>query len=204
MKRYATSPKNAVGCLLAVSGVLLVLAGAVGAIAGLVLVPLLYAIGLLAAPPRRDRDEAAERDRRDVRRSLREIHRRSKYRVPRRIVRRIDALSVTIEHLMPRVDALGTGSETRFIVVQCATDYLPTAVDSYLDLPRKYANGHVVADGKTPLQLLDAQLDLLQRQLNGIAYELNRTDSDKLVAHGRFIADKFGGNQFHVGPRRPC
>jgi hypothetical protein len=202
VSRYLGSRKNVTGCALAVGGVCLVVTGSVGAVAGLVLVPALYAIGVLAAPPRREHVDAAVPDRRDVRRSLRETQRRSSHRVPRRIARKINKLSVMIEHLMPRVDTLGPGSQTRFVVVQCATDYLPTAVQSYLDLPRKYADHHVVADGNTPLQLLGAQLDLLQQQLDEIAGELNRTDSDKLVVHGRFLADKFGADPFHRGRRR--
>jgi hypothetical protein len=47
-------------------------------------------------------------------------------------------------------------------------------------------------EGKTPLILLVEQLDLLMEKMDEIAEAVNRADSDKLIAHGRFLDEKFG------------
>src|SRR5205807_10002337 len=158
--RYATSTKNIAGCLLAVGGPLLALTGVLAPPVGLALVPALYAIGAFAAPARRPVNVIAGVDPHDVRRSLAEIERRTSNRVPAEIGAKISNIASTITDTLPRADALGAGSPAQYVLVQCATDYLPTALQSYLDLPRTYADRHVVADGKTPLALLSDQLDV--------------------------------------------
>ena len=102
------------------------------------------------------------------------------------------AIATTINEILPRADALGAGSPGQYVLVQCATDYLPTSLQAYLDLPRAYADREVVTDGKTPRALLSEQLDVLARQINEVADAVNRADSDKLIANGRFLAEKFG------------
>jgi hypothetical protein len=190
--RYATSTKNIAGLVLAVGGPVLALTGVVAAPLGLALAPALYAIGALLAPSRRRVNVIAGVDPHDVKRSLAEIERRTAGRVPLEISQKVSAIATTINEILPRADALGAGSPGQYVLVQCATDYLPTALQAYLDLPRAYADRQVVADGKTPRALLSDQLDVLARQINEIADAVNRADSDKLIANGRFLAEKFG------------
>jgi hypothetical protein len=190
--RYLTSTKNITGCVLAVGGPVLALTGVVAPPLGLALVPALYAIGALAAPGHRHVDVVAGVDPQDVRRSLTEIRRRTDNRVPPEVSTRIARIADTITDTLPRADALGAGSPGQFVLVQCATDYLPTALQGYLDLPRNYADHHVVSDGKTPLALLTEQLDVLAKEIDEIADAVNRADTDRLIANGRFLAQKFG------------
>lgn len=190
--RYATSTKNIAGLVLAVGGPVLALTGVVAAPLGLALAPALYAIGALLAPSRRRVNVIAGVETHDVKRSLAEIERRTAGRVPLEIGRKVSTIATTINEILPRADALGAGSPGQYVLVQCATDYLPTALQAYLDLPRAYADRQVVADGKTPRALLSEQLDVLARQIKEIADAVNRADSDKLIANGRFLAEKFG------------
>lgn len=192
--RYVRSRKNIAGCVLAVGGPVLIFAGVVAAPVGLALTPVLYAIGALAAPPRRRVDVVAGLDKNDVRTSLDKIQKRITARVPGRISAKVNAISRTIKEILPRADALGAGSPGQYVLYMCATDYLPTAIQAYLDLPRHYADTHVVADGKTSLDLLADQLDLLEKEINEIAANVNRADTDKLVANGRFLEEKFGSH----------
>jgi len=83
--------------------------------------------------------------------------------------------------------------------VQCATDYLPSALQAYLDLPRNYAEQHVVTEGKTPHVMLSEQLTVLKKQIDEIADAVNRADTDKLAANGRFLAEKFGKGPLDLG-----
>jgi hypothetical protein len=190
--RYATSTKNITGCVLAVGGPVLALTGVLAAPIGLALAPVLYTIGALLAPARRRVNVIAGVDPHDVKRSLSEIERRTAGRVPLELSRKISAIATTINEILPRADALGAGSPGQYVLVQCATDYLPTSLQAYLDLPRAYADREVVTDGKTPRALLSEQLDVLARQINEVADAVNRADSDKLIANGRFLAEKFG------------
>jgi hypothetical protein len=61
---------------------------------------------------------------------------------------------------------------------------------SVLNLPRAYANAQPIKDGKTARQLLVGQLDILDREY--------KSDSQRLMAHGRFLQDTFGQNNLLV------
>jgi hypothetical protein len=88
---------------------------------------------------------------------------------------------------------LGAGSRQAHTVVATATSYLPEAVGGYLRLPRDFADRRVVSKGKTSLMVLCDQLDLLGATLDKISDAVSRADADALVAHGLFLAEKFGG-----------
>ena len=196
---YATSTKNITGLTLAIGGPILALAGVVAPPVGLALAPVLYAVGALAAPRRRHVNVVAGLDPTDVTRSLGEIRRRISSRVPPDIEAQVNAIATTITETLPRADALGEGSPGQYVLVQCATDYLPSALQAYLDLPRNYAEQHVVANGKTPHVLLSEQLAVLENEIDEIAEAVNRADTDKLVANGRFLAEKFGKGPLGLG-----
>jgi len=198
-KHYATSTKNITGLGLAVVGPALALAGVLAPPLGLALAPVLYAVGALAAPERRKVDVVAGLDPDDVVRSLDQIAKRTAGRLPPEISQPVGAISTTIKEILPHASALGDGSPAQFVLVQCATDYLPSSLQAYLELPRNYADHHVVADGKTPKALLADQLAVLQKEIDEIADAVNRADTDKLIANGRFLAEKFGRGPLDLG-----
>jgi hypothetical protein len=180
------------GVGLAVVGPVLGLVGVVNPLIGLALAPALYAAGALAMPGHKHVDLAEGVDPDDIRRSLAETQRRIKGKVPQEVADRVQHIASTITECVPKADTLGDGSTQAFGLAKTATDYLPTALQAYLDLPRAYADRKVVSDGKTSLGLLIDQLDLLSDQMDQIADAVHRADTDKLVAHGRFLAEKFG------------
>ncbi len=190
--RYATSTKNITGCALALAVLALAMAGVLAPPVALALVLPLYALGTLVAPARGHVEVVAGVDAGEVQRSLRDVQRRALPPVPSEIRFKIKRITMTITDLLPRAGTLGAGSPDTYVLVKCATDYLPTAFQEYLDLPRDYAHHCVVADGKTPLALLSEQLDLLTTQIDRIADRVNRVHSDKLIANGRFLNQKFG------------
>ena len=190
--RYVRSTKNIVGCSLAIVGPVLALAGVLAPPLGLVLAPALYAVGALASPPAKKVQLAAGLDAGDVEKDLKELQRRVHGRVPADVDLRVKQLATMISETLPRADALGDGSNARYVLVKTATDYLPSCLQAYLDLPRTYADNKVVADGKTSQRLLCDQLDVLVEQMNEVAEAVNRADTDKLLADGRFLAEQFG------------
>lgn len=110
-------------------------------------------------------------------------------RVPPAVSARVHRITLRIAEMVPRLDR--AASLEAHTVVSTATSYLPEAVDTYLRLPRDFADRRVVADGKTSLMLLCDQLDLLALTLGKISDAISRQDANALVAHGEFLAEKF-------------
>lgn len=113
-------------------------------------------------------------------------------RAPAAVTARVQRVAETVHEMVPRLDRLGAGSQQAHTVVATATSYLPEAVDAYLRLPRDFADRRVVDRGKTSLMILCDQLDLLGATLDKISDAVSRADAVALVAHGRFLEEKFG------------
>ena len=143
--------------------------------------------------------DAASFDAEGVRRSLDRLRKRIARRVPKDVLDAIDTIIETMGAILPRVGSLGAGSQDLFVLARTATDYLPTALEAYVNLPRKYATAHPIRGGKTAHELLIEQLQLLQTQLDGIALAVNKNDTDKLLAHGRFLEERFGTKDLSLG-----
>lgn len=112
--------------------------------------------------------------------------------VPAVVASRVGRVSRTVRDTIPRMDRLGSGSPQAYSVMATATDYLPEAVGGYLRLPRQWADSRPVDRGKTSLMILVDQLDLLGATMDKVFDAVNRADAAALVAHGRFLAEKFG------------
>src|SRR5215475_5796096 len=61
-------------------------------------------------------------------------------KVPPEVFSAIQAIQASISDVLPRRDLLPPGSPDAYAVEQTVLDYLPTALESYLRLPRAYAN----------------------------------------------------------------
>lgn len=112
--------------------------------------------------------------------------------VPSPVTARVLRVVDTVRETLPRLDSLGAGSATAYNVMATATDYLPDAVNGYLRLPRRFADTRPVDRGRTSLMVLVDQLDLLGATMDRVFDAVYRDDAHALVAHGRFLADKFG------------
>ncbi|GAA2219797.1 hypothetical protein GCM10010413_08180 [Promicromonospora sukumoe] len=119
---------------------------------------------------------------------------RASGKAPAAVTARVQRVAETVHEMVPRLDRLGAGSQQAHTVVATATSYLPEAVDAYLRLPRDFADRRVVDRGKTSLLILCDQLDLLGATLDKISDAVSRADAVALVAHGRFLEEKFGGS----------
>jgi hypothetical protein len=112
--------------------------------------------------------------------------------VPAPVQSRVKKVTRTVRETMPRLRNLGLGSADAYSVMATATDYLPEAIGGYTRLPRQWADSRPVENGKTSLMLLIDQLDLLGGTMDKIFDAVVRVDADALIAHGRFLQDKFG------------
>jgi hypothetical protein len=124
--------------------------------------------------------------------------------VPAPVASRVARVSQTVRDTIPRLSNLGSGSVQAYNVMATATDYLPEAIGGYLRLPREFADNRPVDHGKTSLMILIDQLDLLGATMDKVFDAVCRADANALVAHGRFLAEKFGnastGGELSLGP----
>jgi hypothetical protein len=203
---YATSTKNLTGLALAVVGVLLTLIGVLGPLWPLV-IPALYGVGALVAPADRRRLGApggtAVLDADEVRRGLSRLQRRVAGRLPADVSASVQRISTGIRELLDRAVEQPGASEDVFVLSRMACDYLPATVDGYLRLPPTYAAEHRLADGRTPLQMVRGQLELLEGKLGEVRDAMLAGDSDRLAAHGRFLQESFAESTLSLAPPRP-
>lgn len=121
-------------------------------------------------------------------------------RVPTMVLSRVARVAAVVRDIVPRLDQLGAGSYQAHTVVATATSYLPEAVGGYLRLPRSWADTRPIANGKTALLVLCDQLDLLAYKMDQILDAVVRADAAALIAHGQFLAEKFGaGTGLDIG-----
>ena len=190
--RYLGSGKNAAGSALALGGLGLHFAGVVGDVWPLV-VPALYLIGALVFPSRQPQPVPSDHfDAGRIQQALDGTMDMARGRVPADVLAKLASIRGRTLALLPRAGDLPGGSQDLFVLHRTATDYLPTSVRYYVSLPADYATTRVVRDGKTPLQVLHDQLDLLDDEMAEIGDAVNQRDSDRLLAQGRFLEERFG------------
>jgi hypothetical protein len=197
--RYLYSSKNLVGSLLALVGLVLFFTGTIGTLWPVVVVGL-YLIGVLVTPGNTQIDLSTGFDPNDVKQALDTQVRLITGKVPPEVMAKVLKIRQTIVGILPRSGTLPPGSPELFVIERTATDYLPTSLEAYLKLPRAYAMLHAVQDGKTPKQILLDQLSLLENKMDEVADDVNRNDSDRLLANGRFLEEKFGRSPLSLKP----
>jgi len=191
LERYLYSNKNIAGCVGALCGLGLYLSGVVGALWPVVTVGL-YGVGALVTPPPKGIDLRSGLRSADLGKAMDEQLARIAGKVPPEVFSAVQAIQASIKDVLPRRDLLPPGSRDAYAVEQTVLDYLPTALESYLRLPRAYANRVIGTDGRTAKQVLLDQLATLQREMEAVVATLARTDTDRLLAHERFLDDRFG------------
>jgi hypothetical protein len=164
-------------------GVLVVVGAAVG---------LVYLINVPVGASRRLPKAAAGLDVPAIGRALDGAVQMTSGRLPSDVQIKVTEIRRQIIELLPRTTAMSVGSEDLYVIERTATDYLPATLQAYLTLPEPSATTQVLRDGKTPVELLRAQLQLLDDRLDEIAEAVREQDSDRLVANGRFLEERFG------------
>lgn len=190
--RYLASPKNIVGSLLALAGLALFFLGVIGAIWPLV-VAALYLIGTLVAPGPRRYDLAGNFDPEEIRTAVARVGRMAQGKLPPEGLAKVNDILKRITEVLPNADSFPAGSQDLFVIQRMATDYLPATLQPYLALPPDYARTRQLANGRTALQILLDQLDLLDSKMEEIADAVHQKDRDRLLANGRFLEERFGG-----------
>jgi hypothetical protein len=134
-----------------------------------------------------------------VRRSLADTLAGIHGHVPAEVEQSVASIRQNVLDILSREARLAAHSPELFVVLRTATDYMPSALQTYLRLPAGYATSRRQADGKTALEILLEQLRLLEREMVDVADAVTKHDLDRLRAHGRFLADRFGHSELDLG-----
>lgn len=157
-------------------------------------------IRVLVAPGAKQIDLSTSFDPNDVTQALDTQVRFITGKVPPEVMAKVLKIRQIIYGILPRVGNLAPGSPELFIIERTATNYLPTSLQAYLNLPRAYATRHAVQDGKTPKEILLDQLTLLENKMSEVADDVHRNDADRLLANGRFLEERFGRSPLSLKP----
>jgi hypothetical protein len=191
--RYLYSGKNIVGSGLALLGLVLFFTGVIGSLYWPFVVVGMYGIGALLAPgPPNVGLAGTSFDPDTIRKSLQRQLSTATGKVPPAAQAKLQSISDTIIGILPHYADFPAGSPDLFVVGRTATDYLPSALQAYLSLPRAYAALHKMPNGKTADDVLTDQLTLLSAKMDDVADAVHKKDSDALLANGRFLEEKFG------------
>ncbi len=190
---------NLVGSTLALVGLALFFAGLIKSWWYLI-VPGLYAIGVLLTPVRHIELVAMDRqlaiDQAEA--TLERLWQQVAGRLSPPVEQRLQAVMEAVRSVLPGLNKLDPGDRHVHEITSAATRYLPEMLESYLNLPPAYARLHPVRAGKTARDLLLEQLTLLESEMRAIAEDLYRADADRLMAHGRFLEEKFAGRRAEI------
>ena len=193
--RYLYSSKNIIGSTLAIFGLLLFFTGVITSFFWPFVVLAMYGVGALLAPgPPKVALAATSFDPDGIRRSLQHTMSIANGKLPPELQAKLQEIADTITGILPHYADFPAGSPDLFVVGRTATDYLPSALQAYLNLPRAYATLHKMPNGKTADQVLADQLTLLSAKMNEVADAVHKKDSDALLANGRFLEEKFGAS----------
>jgi hypothetical protein len=201
LESFLYSRRNIVGSALALGGVALYLVGIVGGLAWLPITAGLYLIGVLLVPGERGLalQLGAAQDASDVREGLQRLLRALKGKVADDLYAKVVSIQGSILGTLDTEGSTGDGADPNvYLIRQTALDYLPDAFSTYMRMPRVMAERRAIAEGRTPHDVLLEQLDLMDRRLADVADDIARHDSDKLLANGRFLAEKFGVSSLRV------
>jgi hypothetical protein len=103
---------------------------------------------------------------------------------------KVEQIRRKADMLLEYADRFPPFSQDLHIVRQTAADYLPRTVEAYLKVPGDQ-EPVIRATGKTALEELKEQLQLLDAKLDEIAEALQRQDLDRMMANRRFLEERF-------------
>ncbi|QTD44756.1 hypothetical protein [Ottowia testudinis] len=188
---------NLAGMALALLGPLLLVAGVIGP-GWLWITAGLYAVGHLlgrALTPRATRFEVALQNRYsadEIRARLAALLAQARPVLPAEMMQTLERVQAAVHEVLPALAAAGPSfDEGLFTVRETVLRYLPETLSRYAALPPVYRTTHVVQNGQTPRQILAEQLSLLEQQMNQVVANVAASDTQALLANGRFLKDKF-------------
>ncbi len=195
--RWLESGKNIVGCVLAVVAIILQVTIGLGAFWPFIVVGG-YLVGALLWP--RDRlnltlalGESASAD--DLKAQLAQLRKTMSSqgaRLGADVTKSLGNLLDVLDEIVTKWDDLLAAPDQSHVVQQMIVDYLPTSLQTYLNIPATYALSSRVAGKKSAHDELLDQLALLETEAEKIRAAVYAKDLDALGDQSRFLQTKFG------------
>lgn len=111
-------------------------------------------------------------------------------RLPLAAMVKVEQIRRKADVLLERQESFPPGSNDLYVLLRTKDEYLPSTLDAYLALGGD--DRPVTPEGRTALQALRDQLNLLDAKLDEIAEDLQRQNVDRLIANQRFLEEHFG------------
>src|SRR5690242_21688340 len=129
----------------------------------------MYGIGALLAPgPPQVALAGTSFDPDSIRRSLQRQLSIANGKLPPDLQAKLQDIADTIMGILPHYAEFPPGSPDLFVVVRTATDYLPSALQAYLNLPRASPGLPKIPNGRTANEVSNYRITLLARRLNEV------------------------------------
>ncbi|HYI21161.1 MAG TPA: hypothetical protein VEX62_00865 [Candidatus Limnocylindrales bacterium] len=205
LRRFLGSAGHMVGMLFAIGAIVMLNIGLTNGLIGLGLIPLLYATGYFFAerPRATSIGPMPAKDAPRIRAQLDELLAVIRMRVADDVYRSVqsirDAVIFTLDHAGEQDQA----DPNVYLVRQTAIAYLPEALSNYIALPRIYAERQPIDGGRTSHDILLEQLYLMDVKVRRVAEEVLRRESQQLVAHSRFVTERYSDSSLDVGSHPP-
>ena len=208
VRRYLGSRGHIVGMLFAIAGIIMFSSGLVTGVVALALIPVMYATGyFLAERPRAEQltqlEQRQASDSELVREGLDDLLGYIRKRVPMDVYYRVRSIRDAIVFTLENAGMTAVTDPNIHMVRRTATTYLPDALSTYLSLPRGYAEREPIQNDRTAYDVLMDQLSQMEEQTHRVAKDLMARSSQDLVAHGRFISDRYATSKIDVPDAQP-
>ena len=205
IRRFLGSAGHIVGMVFAIVGIVLLSNGITSGLLGVGLIVALYATGYFVAE--RPRSNALQpqqsKDAPTVRAQLNEMLSAIRKVVADDIYRRVESISDAIVFTLDHAGDTHQTDPNIYLVRKTAATYLPEALTTYLALPRAYAEKQVLEGGRTSHDILLEQLYLMDRKVQQVAESVLQRDSNSLLVHGQFVADRYKASGLEVDQEVP-
>ena len=143
-----------------------------------------------------------------IQNSLDDLVNKIEGKVDYEVLEKVKSIRSSLVTVLPQIDKLsGSLSNEAYNVRHTALEYLPDALDKYLNLPPEFTENYRLSNGLTAKETLLEQLELLDKTMKDIIGDLYQEDADNFLVHGRFLKEKFRDQKFSIpeidGPKPP-
>ena len=165
-------------------------------------IPVLYAVGYVLIPGERGVALTLmnANDVYHMKQGLNDLVYSVRFRVANDVMAALEDTVAAVTLTLPADGSPGMTAidPTVMLIRATALHYLPEALNTYLALPRMYAERVPVQDGKTARDVLIDQLQLIGSKMRETATAMYHNDADQLLANARFLQERFADSNFKV------
>lgn len=106
-------------------------------------------------------------------------------------MRRVESLIESIETVSERLGREEGHGEARKALRRIGEDYLPSLTETFLSIDPEFARTREIRKGRTAAAIFIGRVELLEQQVSRVKDELSTSDAGELLAHARFLDEKF-------------